>query len=659
MSSLENDLFLQIIVVLLSMLVFAIILESFGFVLQKIVAPLLRQIDKAPSPNNGLIIRTFTGGLFYTLVFLALGEARLLTKAIVLCVSLAVPVLAFILGQRWNEVSPKRLKPIFKDNTYIILGAAAFGLLTFIFWFRPTTDFDGIWYHLTIPKLFLQNHDVRNQGGLILYSLQPSMDYFWNLLPLSLPIPTAVASIIVNGGQAFIVCMSLGFASKIGKKVWGWNNWQQFIVPILLGFSFEGVSLLGIGGNDLLGLAYGLVATLYCFYLLTKPKVTWSQLTYGLILIVGLATVKVFFTVYACMVLVYLLAGSWDKLPDIRKPKKQLLKLVRLLLIIFVITYLPWLLRAYIATGRPFDPLGIPGLNAMFYINQGGGTAVNHWTNFVFTRLYSSIGQMLFFVYSPLVLVGVLSVFHKTIRAKATNLWLLAFLGFWVVFFASITLAWRYYLPEATILAFLGIATVIELNKNFDLFGHLAVWGVIGAIVVTTGLRVIYTSSSTAAATVTDASIQGIIYVRHFTGTDNYLNKEISPSYSYVQEQSPRGLSPTEKLFIGNTYQPIPLLVQPVSSYDLLNIHNLAYVHNPVLESTMNPKAFENIKTVSQFVSVLKSNHIRYILSRKSMSQVCQFVGVQNPLTCANPAVFKTVLVDNAWDVTWYKLAGT
>jgi hypothetical protein len=428
-------------------------------------------------------------------------------------------------------------------------------------------------------------------------------------------------------------------------------------VPILLGFSFEGVSLFGVGGNDLHGLAYGLVATLYCFYLLSKPKVTWSQLTLALLLVVGLATIKVFFTLYACLVLVYLLAGSWHRLPAVTKASKQLWKLAVLLLIIFVLTYLPWLLRAYIATGRPLDPLGTPGLNAQFYVNQGGGTAVNHWTNFIFTRFYSSIGPMLFFIYSPLVLVGVLSVLHKTIRATATNLWILSLLGFWVVFFASITLGWRYYLPEATLLSFLGIATLLELSKKLDLFVHLVLWAVLGVLLLTTGLRVIYTTSATAAADVTDAGIQRVIYVRHFTNIDNYLNQKISPSYTYVQEQSPSGLTPNEKIFVGNTYQPIPLLYQPISSYDLANIHNMAYIKNPILESTMDPKAFEHITNVQQFVGLLKSNHIRYIVSRKGMSQLCQFVGVQNPATC-NPAIFKTVLVDNTWNVTWYKLVG-
>jgi hypothetical protein len=463
---------------------------------------------------------------------------------------------------------------------------------------------------------------------------------------------------MVSAMHALFVCLSLGFATSIGKKVWGWNRSYQFIAPILFGFTFEGVSLFGIGGNDLVGMAYGLVATFYCFYLLSKTRITWSQLTFGLLLIVGLATIKVFFTVYACLVLVYLLAGAWHKLPDIKQTKKQFLRLTGLLLIMFVLAYLPWLIRAYIATGRPMDPLGIPELTNQFYIDQGGGTAVSHWTDFIFTRFYASIGPMLFFIYSPLVFAGVLSIFNKSIREKAASLWLLACLGFLVVFFASITLAWRYYMPQATILAFLGVAVLIQISKSFDLFRYLAVGAILAVLVVSTGLRVIYTSAATAGAQVTDATIEKDLYIRNFTGVENYLSRKITTDYGYVQLQSPEGLTPTEKIFIGNTYEPIPILQQPINDYDVRNIHNLAYVKNPVLESTMDPKAFEGIENVSQFRDLLRSHKIRYIVTRKSMNELCQFVGMQNPQACDDPSVFKNVLTDDIWKVNWYILVG-
>ncbi len=651
---------MQIIVVLFSTFIFALILEGFGYTLLRLLSPVFRRLDgsKDNPPVTNIVIRIFLGGLFYTLIFLLIGLVGLMISGFVLGVSLIVPTLAFVFGRRWQELSHKKLSTIYQENKFIIWGSVVFGVLTFIFWFRPIANFDSVWYHLTIPKLFLQNHDVRNQGGLLLYSLQPSMDYFWNLWPLSLPVSTAVASIVISSMHALFVCLSVGFATSIGKKIWGWNKANQFLAPILIGFTFETVSLFGIGGNDLIGLAFGVVATLYCLYLFNKPKITWSQFIISLLLIVGLATIKIFFTVYASLVLVYLLVEAWPKLPTTKESNKKLFKLAGILLVTFFVAYLPWLIRAFVATGRPLDPLGIPELTNQFYIDQGGGTAVSHWTDFIFKRFYASIGPMLFFIYSPLVLAGVLSIFNKNIRAKAANLWLVSCLGFLVVFFASITLAWRYYMPQATLLVFLGIAVLIDISKSFDLFKYLAVGTLLAVLVATIGLRVIYTTAATAGAQVTDATIEKIIYVRHFTNVNDYLSKKITTDYGYIQQQSPEGLTATEKIFIGNTYEPIPILQQPISDYDVRNIHNLAYVKNPIFESTMDPEVFEDIKDISEFKALLKAQQIRYIVSRKSMAELCQHVGVQDSTSCETETNFKKVLADDTWHVNWYMMVG-
>jgi hypothetical protein len=648
----ETHLPIQIIAVLLSTFAFLIIMEAFGYIALRCISLALKRFDKVETNNFGLSLRVFIGGLAYTLIFLAIGAVGVLTKTSVLLVSCLVPILAFIAARRWRELRWSRVKLVLQDNKYTALGGLSFLVLTFILWFRPITNFDGLWYHLEIPKLFLQNHSVKNQGGLILYSLQPSMDYFWNLWPLSLPVSTAVAGIMVNSIQASMVAVALVFASKVGKKVWGWGKFYQYIVPLVLGASFETMSILGGGGNDLLGLSYGLVAALYAFYLLKKREVSWYELTLALLLIVGFATVKVFFTIYAALVLVYLLIGVWNKLSYAHAVRKQLIRLAFLLLAVFAITYLPWIIRSEMATGRLLDPVGTPGFNALFYYNQGGGTALNHWTNYVFTRFYDSLGPMLFFVYSPLVLVGVLSIYNKAVRKRAANLWVLASVGLISVFFASITLDWRYYLPQITVLMFLGVVTLMHVMDDFDLFGRLAIWAVILLVAITSFVRVLFTLPDVSGF----PSINHDIYVSHFTTINAYLDRKLSTAYDYVQQTSPSGLSPNEKIFIGNTYQPIPLLKQPINNYELANIHNLAYVNNPILEPTMDEKDIQQIKNLGDFTALLRTNHIRYIVTRKNIGQVCSFLGVKDYTSCNNPKIFKPVLYDPQWKVSWYKL---
>ena len=53
--------------------------------------------------------------------------------------------------------------------TPIILQA----LLNFATVFTPEIGFDALWYHLTLPKLWLLKHQWHFNGGLLYYSVMP------------------------------------------------------------------------------------------------------------------------------------------------------------------------------------------------------------------------------------------------------------------------------------------------------------------------------------------------------------------------------------------------------------------------------------------------------------------------------------------------------
>ncbi len=41
--------------------------------------------------------------------------------------------------------------------------------------FVPEVGFDALWYHLTLPKLYLSNHKYFFSGGLLYYSAMPRL----------------------------------------------------------------------------------------------------------------------------------------------------------------------------------------------------------------------------------------------------------------------------------------------------------------------------------------------------------------------------------------------------------------------------------------------------------------------------------------------------
>ncbi len=637
---LETNILLQLFFATICSVLFIIILESFGYLTSSALSKMLRRQTKTPASTDGvlrLIAHVFVGGVTYTLFFLALGLIGLLSKEVVLLTSCLIPIVVFLLARRWRSFKLNTLRATLSDSQYIYLGSIFFLMLTFVMWFRPATNFDATWYHLTISKLFLQNHNVIDQGVLVRYSLQPTITYFLGLWPLSLPISTAVASIIINTVQAFLLALSLVFATRVGALTWGWTRLQQFAAPMLVGGTYLTLSQLGMGGSDIAGVAYGLVASLYCFHILKKISISWHEFIVGTLLIVGLASLKIFFTIFAVFVFLYFIICAWGKLQE----NKRTLKLVLYLLAIFTVTYLPWIVRSYIATGRLLDPVGAPGLNEEIYIEAGGGNVLNHWTNFIFGRFYSSIIPVLTFIYSPLLLAGVLSVFYKPLKREVSNLGIIAFVGFWVVFFASLALQWRYYLPPATILVFLGLASLIYWIKGLDAFGKSAVWSLMFLLVLTSCVRAVYTKTDS----FNDPSIEGDLYARHFTTTDNYLNNKVSKYYGYVQQKSPSGLTSKENILVANTYSDEVLAK---------GIHNLAYMNNPYIEPTINKDSFSSIRTVSDLKNLLEKDNVRYLVARDTMSNFCKSLEIRDYKLCQSS--FEQVLTDNEWSVKWYKV---
>lgn len=641
MNILDHNLLAQFIYVIGASIASIFICESYGYSLTRLLTTLTKAPLSSTLEEFGFTLRVFLGGLTYALTMFGIGLFGGVYKPVVIGLSALLPVATFILGKRWRDLGKNRLRALYQNDKYIIWGALSLLILTLIMWFRPVTSFDAMWYHLTIPKLILDNHSIANQGVLVLYSLQPTLNYLWDLLPLSMPTSTAVAGIVISTVQALLLIISLIFATKIGRNIWGWSKWQQFAAPLFVGGSYITMTQLGSGGNDIAGLAYGLVAALFIFYVLRKQSLSWLEFTIGSLMVVSLASIKIFFAFFAALLLGYLVFSGYSKLPG-KHGRLKLIKLLASLLLIFVVTYLPWIIRSYHATGRPLDPLGSPGFNASVYANEGGGTALNHWTNYVFTRFSGSIWPILTYVYSPLVLVGVFAIIKKGVREKVANLWLVSFFGLWIVYFLDIALQWRYFLPSTTILAFIGFAALVGFIKEFDNFGKLLIWGFLSLFLFASVLRTIVTPvDSTNAPT-----INGHIYLTNFTNTDDYLRLKLADLvHDYNQETSPAGLKPEERIFVGNVYWHEILAV---------GIHNMSYINNPMLEPSVDKSKFANIASSEDLVKLLRGQGVRFAISRTPITDVCRVIGAADYTNC--DTIFTKVLEDKTWGVTWYRL---
>lgn len=614
-------------------LLFIIQVEAFGFALMALIKIISAKLKWKAEANDWLLssvpLRVFLGLLAYSSTFFLLGLGNLLSKTIVLVLSAAITLLVWLAGRRWRAFKLNNLHKLWNENKFIFLGLGLFFLATGLLWFRPIAWFDALWYHMPIPKFFLQQGNINQLGPLMTFSLHPSMDYMWYLWPLSLPIKTTLAGIVINFMQAFTLMLALWFVVRTSVKLWNWGRIPQILAPLMLGMNYEAVAAFGTGYSDIFGLTVGMVTALYVFYLLSQKTISWPRFLVAILLLVAFATLKIFFTVVAVVLFAYLLFNSWKKLP-----KNQ--RLITVVLIIAgsgAVFYLPWLARSYHATGRLFDPVGNPAVNADVYLNSGGGTAINHWTEYITKRFYDSALPFLSFIYSPLILFGVLSIFSTSLRRKIEDFWLVGVVGSILVFTLSIALQWRYNLPATFILLYLGLVLLIEISRKLSLFGQLMAWSLPIIFVISVVPRVIYSPSQANGI----PNNFGKIYAFSHQSRDVWLDQHLSQTYDYRPQMLPQDLSESETIFVGG-------------------LHNLAYIDNPMLEADSLPEVFKRVTSPEDLAQLLKNNGVRYMLVKGTLSEACSKMPIKTISDCETSTAWQLISTDQFYGARWFKL---
>jgi len=204
------------------------------------------------------------------------------------------------------------------------------GLLNLLTVFTPEIGYDALWYHLTLPKLFLLKRKWFFDGGLLYYSVMPRLTE-----TIFIPLVKLTGYI----GPKFVQ-----YLSGIGIGVYIWK------ITSRLKFSFIIKSIS--------------ISLFYCTWL-----VSWQS---------GSAYIDLFRTFLETVALYFFISGSWKKggiaLGLAVGTKWLALGSVGIysalfgLPIIFpsLLVSLPWFLIAYKYTGNPIYPIFSPVLHQSF-----------------------------------------------------------------------------------------------------------------------------------------------------------------------------------------------------------------------------------------------------------------------------------------------------
>lgn len=294
-------------------------------------------------------------GIFSYIIFI-LGITNLLFKPILFCVSFVYILVLFLSVKYFNKnlnISSKtlvsQLKNLILYNskfTYIILLLLSLlALINLIGVLGPEYAFDAVWYHLTIPKIYLNNHSIFFiPGSLLYYSAMPKLTEMLFLVGLAFNDEIIAKIIHFSFGILCIIALYI-FSRKYFSR-------NLSLLVGLLFYSNLVISWESITAYIDLARTYYEFLTMWAILLwVEKGKRKWlivSAVMLGLSISTKLLSIGSF--IFYLPLIFYI---SYKRSMQIR----QLLINIILFITCSIFIALPWFIFAYINTGNPLYPV--------------------------------------------------------------------------------------------------------------------------------------------------------------------------------------------------------------------------------------------------------------------------------------------------------------
>jgi len=274
--------------------------------------------------------------------------------------------------------------------------------------FGPELSFDALWYHLTLPKLYLSFGKIRFiPGGLLYYSAAPQFTEMLYLagLATNLAFFPKLIHFLFGVASIYIIYKLFRHFTDITKS----------LAVTLLIYSQLLVGWLSISAyTDLALLFYVLLGFLALVYWKNKVKGNWlieAGLFFGIALSVKLTVSQLIASVLIAFVIT-----------------RQKFKDIFIFGFFSLIPVLPWLVRSYLITGNPIYPYA----TSWFFKSQSAGLTLNQW---IYSRtplnLVKAIWRLVFTnsdILSPLLIITLPLLLIGIYKNKTKN-WFISFFG--------------------------------------------------------------------------------------------------------------------------------------------------------------------------------------------------------------------------------------
>jgi len=402
-------------------------------------------------------------GLFANLLLL-LGTFGLLTPTIVIVVTgvflfilakLFSPHLIFLYHHRHFYQKELVSHPL----QYLLVVIIAFAVLTaFVATLGPEIQFDALWYHLTLPQMYLKLHETR---------IITTPPFFYSAMPQLIEMLYLPALLVANEIAAKIIHAGFALATSLLIFYFTKKHFTRQTALIAVVIFLTDLSIIWLMGTAGIDLGRTFFETTALFLLLTwirRPKNTYLSQS-GVLMGFALSTKYLSFASFAAQLVLILMYS-----------KKKLADLLTFFIPAVAVSFI-WYLRPLVSTGNPLFPLFTPllGDTAAHLVYPSFSYLIDlislSWPSF-----WDSPISPLYLIFSPFICLYLVK------NSKLHPLALYTLLGIIGWLFIPRTGGTRFFVPYLPALAILTAATLSALKP--ERLRRLATGLVIGVAMV-------------------------------------------------------------------------------------------------------------------------------------------------------------------------------
>ena len=399
----------------------------------------------------------------YSYIVLLLGLTGALKQMPLLIVTLLYAVLTFFYlyyqyNIRFAYIKLSRKNIIINISLFLLFMQALVNLIGLL---GPELSFDALWYHLTLPKLYILNHSVFHiPGGLLYYSDMPKLTEM-----------LYTAGLLFGDERiAKFIHFLFGILTLIGvyKISRIFLNATFSILAVLILYSNLVIGWESITAyNDLSRTFFEIMAFWGFLYWWRKKKTKWLIMS---AVMLGLAISTKLLALQSLIIFAVLIVFKYRH--DILNNYKNIIKNLAVFISFSILIPSPWFILALIDTGNPAYPIFSPIFNEInekvFGISLFNPITIINTYWGVLTKASDPISPI-YIIFLPIILLKI-----KKADSYIKLITLYSVMSFVLWYFTSKVEGSRLlitYLPLVSIL----VAAILRKIKNKILLSYLIV----------------------------------------------------------------------------------------------------------------------------------------------------------------------------------------